>query len=233
MLNRTLFDPPSDPEGGARVCLYCDQTLEKERFTDEWVCVNRRCEQSPDYDMIFDAHEGAAEWARDLLKRNPADWVILDTETTGLSNKDQVVQVAMIDGAGNALINNVLVKPTIRIPAGISEIHHITDELVLRAPSFLEVWPEIYKYMQGKRLVIYNAEFDLRMLIQSADAHSNTAIAFPCCSWHCAMEMYAAWVGDWNDYHGNFRWQRLPGGDHTALGDCRATLEVIRKMAGE
>ncbi len=26
---------------------------------------------------------------------------------------------------------------------------------------------------------------------------------------------------------------RPPGGDHSALGDCRATLEVIRKMAGE
>ena len=73
--DRSVFDPPSDPEGGARVCLYCDKALEKERFTNDWVCVNRRCDQSPHYDMIFDAHEGAAEWARDLLKRNPADWL--------------------------------------------------------------------------------------------------------------------------------------------------------------
>lgn len=28
------------------------------------------------------------------------------------------------------------------------------------------------------------------------------------------------------------RWQRLPGGDHTALGDAVACLQVIRKMAG-
>lgn len=33
--------------------------------------------------------------------------------------------------------------------------------------------------------------------------------------------------------HGNNRWQKLPGGDHSALGDARATLAVIRKMAGE
>lgn len=29
----------------------------------------------------------------------------------------------------------------------------------------------------------------------------------------------------------NYRWQRLPGGDHSALGDCWATLKVLQKMA--
>ncbi len=228
--DRSVFDLPSDPEGGVRVCKECDQALEKD-LVGEWVCKNRRCKNSPHYDNIFDAHEEAAEWARDLLKR-PADFVILDTETTGLANRDQVVQVAMIDGAGTVLMDNVLVRPTIRIPFAASDIHGITDEMVAAAPNFVDVWLDIHKHMQAKRLVIYNAEFDLRMLRQSADAHSHT-IDLPCSSWSCAMEMYAAWVGEWNDYHGNFRWQRLPGGDHSALGDCRATLAVIRKMAGE
>lgn len=30
----------------------------------------------------------------------------------------------------------------------------------------------------------------------------------------------------------NYRYQRLPGGDHSALGDARATLAVIKRMAG-
>ena len=47
----------------------------------------------------------------------------------------------------------------------------------------------------------------------------------------CAMLEYAKWVGDWDDYHCSFRWQKLQGGDHSSLGDCRATLDVIRKMA--
>jgi DNA polymerase-3 subunit epsilon len=45
------------------------------------------------------------------------------------------------------------------------------------------------------------------------------------------MLKYAEFVGEWNDYHGNYRYQKLPGGDHTAVGDCRATLKVIKKMA--
>jgi DNA polymerase-3 subunit epsilon len=47
------------------------------------------------------------------------------------------------------------------------------------------------------------------------------------------MHWYSQWIGDWNDYHGNYKWQRLPGGDHSALGDCRATLAVLKQMAGE
>jgi len=202
----------------------------KRDLVDEWICVNRRCKYSTAYDFIFDAHETAKEWARDLLKKNPADWVILDTETTGLGPTDQVCQVAIINGAGDVLMNNVLVKPTVHIPAVASGIHGITDETVKDAPNFIDVWLEIHKRMQGKRLVIYNADFDLRILRQSAETQKHT-IEFPCSSWTCAMNAYGEYVGDWNGYHGNFRWQRLPGGDHTALGDCRAVLKLIQFMA--
>jgi DNA polymerase-3 subunit epsilon len=47
------------------------------------------------------------------------------------------------------------------------------------------------------------------------------------------MQWYSQWVGEWNDYHQDYKWQRLPGGDHSALGDCKATLEVIRRMAAD
>jgi DNA polymerase-3 subunit epsilon len=204
----------------------------KKDLVGEWICANRRCKDSTAYDFIFDARETAKEWARDLLKKNPADWVILDTETTGLGDKDQVVQVAVINGAGDVLMNNVLVKPTISIPVKASSIHGITDEVVKDAPNFVDVWLEIHKHMQGKQLVVYNADFDLRMLRQTAEAQSHT-IEFPCSSWADAMSFYAEYVGDWNDYFGSFRWQRLPGGDHTALGDCQATLDLIRQMADD
>lgn len=183
-------------------------------------------------DFIEDARKDATKWAQDLLARDPSTWVILDTETTGLSNKDQVVQVAAIDGAGNVLLDNVLIKPTIRIPHGASQIHGITDETVKDAPSFLEVWPDIYKMLDGKLLVIYNAEFDLRMMVQSGQAHDDYLVMFAC-DWSDAMNEYANWCGEWSDYHGSFRWQRLPSGDHSALGDCRAVLALINRMAGE
>lgn len=227
---RTNFDPPSDPEYIDHACRECDQRMEKD-LDGEWICVNRRCKRSPHYDFIFDAHEEAREWALDLLKKNPNDWVILDAETTGLGSYDEVVQVAMIDGAGNVLMDNVLVKPTVHIPIDARRVHGITDEMVQDAPRFTQVWGEIYRHMDGKVLVIYNADFDTRILRQSAKATGDDELLFSFKRLTCAMNAYSEYVGEWNDYHGNFRWQRLPGGDHTALGDCRAVLELIRDMA--
>lgn len=53
------------------------------------------------------------------------------------------------------------------------------------------------------------------------------------CSWDCAMLPYSAYIGDWDDYLKSYKWQKLPGGDHSAIGDCRSTLAIINKMAGD
>lgn len=84
--------------------------------------------------------------------------------------------------------------------------------------------------------------YDLKMIRQSLKP-AGVHLAFPTSdrrqcrifpnggSIHCAMQWYSQWVGEWNDYHGNYKWQKLPGGNHTAYGDCLATLLVIEKMA--
>lgn len=54
----------------------------------------------------------------------------------------------------------------------------------------------------------------------------------PHAGYDCAMLRYAEWVGEWNNYHNSFCWQKLEGGDHSALGDCATTLAVLEKMAG-
>ena len=49
-------------------------------------------------------------------------------------------------------------------------------------------------------------------------------------AWECAMGWYSQYVGE-PGKRGGYRNQKLPGGDHSALGDCRATLAVIETMA--
>jgi DNA polymerase III subunit epsilon len=66
---------------------------------------------------------------------------------------------------------------------------------------------------------------------KAKDTHTRARELLGRASYECAMLAYSDWIGNWNEYHGNNRWQRLPGGDHTALGDCRATLKVLRKIA--
>jgi DNA polymerase-3 subunit epsilon len=141
------------------------------------------------------------------------------------------VQIGAIDGRGNVLMDNVLVKPTVPIEPEAVRVHHISEAMVANAPSFADVLPRLRDAVRNRLLVIYNADYDLRLLVQSAKAHGVTP-DLPHAGYDCAMLRYAEWVGKWNDYHGSFRWQKLDGGDHSALGDCRATLAVIEKMAG-
>ena len=182
-------------------------------------------------DFFQHARQQSAAWARRLLARNPDSWVILDTETTGLGPEAEVIQIGVIDGGGSVLMDNLLVKPTVPITSGAAAVHCITSEMVKDSPTFPEVLPQLLEVVRGKLLVVYNLQYDLRLLIQSALAHNHRWQLLEVENTDCAMLRYAEWFGEWNDYHGSFRWQKLQGGDHSAIGDCFATLDVIKKMA--
>lgn len=194
----------------------------------------------------------AALWAYEMSHRQA--WCILDTETTGLGGDAQICQIAVIDPKGETLLDT-LVKPTVPIPPDAQRIHGITDEMVADAPRFDQVFLQLLRAVGDRDVVIYNAGYDWTLIRQSLKPYgiplwlygaervvvpggaNRKPVVMTCQTWpngatvHCAMHWYSQWVGDWNSYYGNYRWQRLPGGDHTALGDCRATLEVIRRMA--
>jgi len=178
--------------------------------------------------MVTD-REKAAFWARSLLGR--LDWVLLDTETTGISPYDEIVQIAVLAPDGEVLMDT-LVHPTRSIPGEATFIHGITDADVIGAPSFPEIFPRLKEIIAGKTVIIYNAPFDVRLIRQTLAKHRLAAVGLEEEQVECAMLQYSAWVGElWGD--GGYKWQKLRGGDHTALGDCRATLAVIKTMAGE
>ena len=167
----------------------------------------------------------AVAWAQDLHRRT--DWILLDTETTGLELTDQIIQVGVMDCSGKPILDNVLIRPTIPIPPKSTTFHHITNAMVKNAPGFDVVWPAIKELLTGYEVVIYNAAFDTRQITQTAKLHG---IKVPPYRYSCAMLNYAAFLGEWNDYRQSYNWPKLTGGDHSATGDCRATLEVLRKM---
>ncbi len=189
--------------------------------------------------MKVSDQEKSIEWAKTVLEKD--NWCILDTETTGPGADAQIVQMGIIS-CTNIEGWQTFVKPTIPINEEATRIHGITSDDVSEAPYFEQVFLDLWKVIGSRDLIIYNAEFDTKLIRQSLKARG-IQIAFPTSdrrgcriftnggSIHCAMEYYSQWVGEWNNYHGNYKWQRLPGGDHSALGDCRATLEIIKTMA--
>ncbi len=167
----------------------------------------------------------AVKWAREQLALD--DWALLDTETTGLYDAE-IVEIAIISHTGEALLNT-LVKPTIPIPAEAAAIHGITDEMVAEAPTFPEICPRIAEVLSDKRVLIYNAEFDVGILNYCQNLHKLPILDIRYRS-ECLMEWASQWQGNWSKYHKNYRWKPLNGG-HRALGDCTAAFELMKWIA--
>lgn len=168
------------------------------------------------------------------------EFVILDTETTGLE-RGEIVEIGVINSNGQVLLDHY-VKPVDPIPPSATRIHHITDEMVADAPTFKEILPELMPILTGTNVIVYNAVYDRKMLHQSAEAAGLERTDWKQLSpWWCAMEAFAEIYGEWNSYRGNYKWQRLSTacdyykipvvGAHGALADCQMTLAVCRKMA--
>jgi DNA polymerase III subunit epsilon len=179
--------------------------------------------------MEDEEHRIACEWARSLLKRS--DWVILDTETTGLGPRDEIIQIAILSPEDQVLLET-LIRPSQPISPTASAIHGIMDSDLLFAPTFKEIQVQFERCIMGKTVVIYNADYDMRLLWQTQARYHLSPMLIKPNRIECAMLKYSAWRGElWPD--GSYKWQKLPGGDHTAVGDCRATLQLIKKMAEE
>ena len=102
--------------------------------------------------------------------------------------------------------------------------------MVADAPSFSDIHAEIEDIINNRHAIIYNAQFDYRLMAQSAEAAECSRIVF---SALCMMAIYSAFKGEWDHSHEHYRWHRLKGGDHSALGDCEATLRLIEEVASD
>ena len=171
--------------------------------------------------------QNACRWAHRLLQK-PDSFVVLDTETTGLYDAEPV-QIAVIRSDGSTLLDT-LVKPTIPVSEGAARVHGITEERLKDAPRFSEVYPKLRAVVADLIIVTYNVAFDQNVINQACHAASLERLSNV---WECAMEAYAEFCGEWSDRHQSYTWQKLPGGDHSAIGDCRAALRIMQKMAAE
>lgn len=170
--------------------------------------------------------------AKTLLNSNH---VIVDVETTGLSESSQIVEIAVIDTNGNVLLNT-LVNPSVRISPRATETHQINKDMLKDAPR----WPEVYERLNAaignKTIVAYNAEFEERLINQTCAAYQIEPINR---NYECAMLLYAIWNGEPGRGKGQFKWKKLTdaqakckvrvnGENHRALTDCLVTMGVLK-----
>ena len=95
--------------------------------------------------------------------------VILDTETTGLSVRDghRIVEIGCIELENLIPTKNrfhCYLNPERKVSEKALEVHGYTDEFLSTHKKFTEIVDEFLDFIENKRLVIHNAEFDLSHL---------------------------------------------------------------------
>ena len=95
--------------------------------------------------------------------------VILDTETTGLSVKDghRVVEIGCVELENLMPTKNrfhCYLNPEKKVSEKALAVHGYTDEFLSTQKKFAEIFDEFLSFIENKRLVIHNAEFDLSHL---------------------------------------------------------------------
>lgn len=174
--------------------------------------------------------------AQALLSENI---VFLDTETTGLGNDDEIIEISIIDKHGLILLDT-LVKPIKSIPASSSAVHNITNWQVRNAPAWSEIHQNYRSVVKNKTVIIYNRKFDNRLLRQTCGKYG---LATPRIKSVCLMELYSLYAGVLNRKTGGYKWFKLTdaidsnniitdGGFHRALGDVVASRKLLYFIAG-
>lgn len=190
--------------------------------------------------MARDNAKERAEAIRICRELVTLDALVLDTETTGLENSSEIVEISLLTMGGRVVLDS-LVKPVSPIPLDASKVHGITMEMVRDAPDFRQLWEAgLGDLLTTRKLAIYNAEFDLRLLQQSCSIHDIVPAA-PFAA-VCIMKLFAGFQGTWDERFNKYKWHNLgsaaklcgitlPEDLHRSLADIRLTREVILAMA--
>ena len=95
--------------------------------------------------------------------------IVLDTETTGLSTKEghRIVEIGCIELKEQIPTKNFfhcLLNPEKKVSEDAFKIHGYSDEFLLNKKKFSEIAKDFLEFINDKKLIIHNADFDLSHL---------------------------------------------------------------------
>ena len=95
--------------------------------------------------------------------------VILDTETTGISTteKHRIVEIGCVELKNQIPTNNIFheyINPQRSVSEEAYKIHGYSDKFLSDKKTFAEIAENFLNFINGKKLIIHNAPFDLSFL---------------------------------------------------------------------
>lgn len=170
------------------------------------------------------------------LEDYDGNFIVIDIETTGLSNDDEIIEISAIKYIAGQYSSEfqTLVKPGKSIPKEATKIHGITDLMVKDAKNISEVMPGLFDFLKDGSfpIVIHNAGFDLKFLLRDMRKLGYTLQNKVICTLKMAkrelpnlknkkLETIAK--------HFNIQTE----GHHRAYADCKITGEIFIKLIEE
>ena len=112
--------------------------------------------------MVRDCKTGAIE---------DTTFVVFDLETFGLnSHKNEIIEIGAIKLKGTRIVDTFssFVNPNKIIPKKISELTHITQDMVDNAPTIEDVLPKFLEFTKDAVMVAHNSAFDMGFIRRDA-----------------------------------------------------------------
>jgi DNA polymerase-3 subunit epsilon len=172
--------------------------------------------------------EKITRWAQSLLKRGI---VVFDTETTGLGERHQIVEIAIVDGNTDEVLYDSFVKPSCAMDPNALKVNNITPDLYASAPTMKTELPVIGGIVGDRPMGAYNADFDGKMLKYTARAFGYD---YEPDDMHCIMIAYKYYVRSPFKIRLTAACESFEiemGTAHRALTDALAAARVLRAMA--
>lgn len=172
------------------------------------------------------------KWENAVLdwKENKDKFAILDTETTGISRTDEIIQLSVVDLEGNVLIDEYF-NPIQNISPFALKVHKLSKSFLKDYPRWTEKWSDFSDILRGRTLLIHNENFDKRMIEQTCCSHGvNVDFELKTmCTMAYSRDMYGV-----QKLEGVLKKLGIPHNSshlHNAIVDCFACLSFINPDA--
>lgn len=174
-------------------------------------------------ELVIDNHD-----RRSLFE---TDFVVFDLETTGAKTPPcRITEIGAFKISGGEIVGKfeTLVNPETFIPAFITELTGISNQMVRNAPKFREVAEDFLEFIGDSVLVAHNSHFDMRFLNHEIGRiHENYRVANPCL---CTVQLSRKLLPHIEnhrlhtvaEYYSIFIENR-----HRAAGDAHATAKIF------